>query len=293
MEIHVVKPGETLYSIALAYGVPMSRLLNDNQLEDPAHLVVGQTIVVLNPSATYTVRPLDSLQSIARETGVSVRQLLRNNPVLQGEDQISTGQELILSYRQEKQGILAVHAYAYPYIDRALLRSTLPYLTGLLPFTYGITAEGNLVDLDDAAMIAAARQVGTSPMMHLSTLTEEGGFSNNLAHIVLNDGAVQNALVMNLLATIRKKGYRALDIDFEYLFSTDAQAYAAFVARMRQLLSPFGIPVIVAVAPKVFARQPGLLYEGHDYRLLGQAADYVFLMTYEWGYTLCRTGSQL
>ena len=32
MDIHVVKPGDTLYSIALSHGVPMSRLLEDNQL---------------------------------------------------------------------------------------------------------------------------------------------------------------------------------------------------------------------------------------------------------------------
>ena len=31
--------------------------------------------------------------------------------------------------------------------------------------------------------------------------------------------------------------------------------------------------------------QTGLLYEGKDYGLLGEAADYVLLMTYEWGYT--------
>ena len=28
MDIHVVKPGDTLYSIALSHGVPMSRLLD-------------------------------------------------------------------------------------------------------------------------------------------------------------------------------------------------------------------------------------------------------------------------
>ena len=36
---------------------------------------------------------------------------------------------------------------------------------------------------------------------------------------------------------------------------------------------------------KVFAQQQGDLYEGHDYAALSQAADFVLLMTYEWGYT--------
>lgn len=41
----------------------------------------------------------------------------------------------------------------------------------------------------------------------------------------------------------------------------------------------------VALAPKQSASQSGLLYEGKDYRGLGEAADYVLLMTYERGYT--------
>ena len=41
----------------------------------------------------------------------------------------------------------------------------------------------------------------------------------------------------------------------------------------------------VALAPKTSADQTGLLYEGKDYPALGAAADYVLLMTYEWGYT--------
>ena len=46
MEIHVVRPGDTLASIATEYGVPLSLLRSDNQLPDPDRLVTGQTIVV-------------------------------------------------------------------------------------------------------------------------------------------------------------------------------------------------------------------------------------------------------
>lgn len=285
MDIHVVQPGETLYSIAVKYGVPMSRLLDDNQFPDPARLVVGQTIVVQYPLRTYVVRSGDTLTAIAAANGLSVRQLLRNNPVLRGETRIIPGQELVLEYQQEKEGTLSVNGYAYPYVDRGLLQRTLPFLTNLTPFTYGFDAEGQLVLLDDQQLLAAARQMGVAPWLHLSTLTQEGGFSNELAHTALTDGQVQNTLISNLLQILRSKNYRGLDVDFEFVYPEDAEAYAQFIARLRGLLSPMGLPVIVALAPKVFARQPGLLYEGHDYRLLSQAADQVLLMTYEWGYT--------
>ena len=46
-----------------------------------------------------------------------------------------------------------------------------------------------------------------------------------------------------------------------------------------------GYQVSVALAPKSSNDQVGLLYEGKDYKALGEAANYVLLMTYEWGYT--------
>jgi len=285
MDIHVVRPGDTLYSISLEYGVSLSRLIADNQLPNPSRLVIGQTIVIQYPNKTYSVRPGDTLTAIAEANHLTVRQLRQNNPVLHGTDTVFPGQELVLSYQQKKEGVLSVNGYAYPFIDPERLTEVLPYLTNLTPFTYGFTPQGELVMLDDQHLLEQARQAGVAPLLHLSTLTEDDGFSNELAHIVLTNPQVQDNLVSNLLDTLRAKEYRGLDVDFEFLPPEDAQAYADFVGRLRTMLSPMGLPVIVALAPKTFARQPGLLYEGHDYALLGNTADQVLLMTYEWGYT--------
>ena len=285
MVIHVVRPGDSLYAIAREYGVPVSQLLNDNQLPNPARLVVGQTLVVRFPQQVHTVQAGQTLSSIAQQYGLTVRQLQRNNPVLGGGEAVYPGQTQVISYRQEKEGTLSVNGYAYPFIDRALLRATLPYLTYMTPFTYGITEDGGLVDLDDAELIAMAQEGGVAPLMHLSTLTEEGGFSNELASLVLNNAGIQRTLIDNVVTTIQAKGYRGLDVDFEFVFSQDAGAYAAFIQKLTQTLNPLGLPVIVALAPKTSSTQPGLLYEGHDYAALGAAANEVLLMTYEWGYT--------
>ena len=285
MDIHVVRPGDTMYSIALRYGVPMSQLIQDNQLPDPSRLVVGQTIVVQYPKETYTVRPGDTLFSIASTHNTTVQALLRNNPSLLGEDRIAPGQQLVLSYWQEKQGTITVNGYAYPNIDGRLLRRTLPYLSQLTPFTYGFTPQGTLIPLQDQSLVDSALRAGVQPLLHLSTLEGDDSFSNELAHLALNDREVQDRLVAQLVQTVREKGYQGVDVDFEFLYPADAPRYAEFVARLRDTFSPLGLPVIVALVPKTFAKQPGQLYEGHDYALLSQAADYVLLMTYEWGYT--------
>ncbi len=283
MVIHVVRPGETLTSVAQEYGVPLSLLLNLNQPSDPNRLAVGQTLVVRFPAQVHTVQQGQSLLSIARQYGLTLRQLWRNNPILGGGERLDPGQTLVISYRDEPDRGALVNAYAYPFIDSALLQSTLPFLSYLTPFTYGFTPAGQLVDLRDAGLLQAAAQAGVTPLLHLSTLTEQGNFSNELAGQALNDPAVQRTLIDDLAAVVEAKGYQGVDVDFEYLLPQDALSYAAFIRRLTQVFVP--LPVVTALAPKISAAQPGLLYEGHDYGALGTAADYVLLMTYEWGYT--------
>lgn len=84
---------------------------------------------------------------------------------------------------------------------------------------------------------------------------------------------------------ILTRGFQGLDIDFEYILAQDRDAFVDFVAYMQESISALGYPVSVALAPKTSDTQVGLLYEGKDYARLGAVADYVLLMTYEWGYT--------
>ena len=74
-------------------------------------------------------------------------------------------------------------------------------------------------------------------------------------------------------------------IDFEYILAEDRDAFTAFVRRVAEAMHGIGRQTSVALAPKQSADQKGLLYEGKDYGGLSAAADYVLLMTYEWGYT--------
>ncbi len=282
MDIHVVQPGDTMYRLAQQYGVPMERLLQDNQLENPSQLVVGQTIVVQYPELTHTVRAGDSLYSIAQMHNTTAAQLLRNNPALQGRDLIYPGQTIVVKFASKPRGSLTANAYAYPSIGRDLLRATLPYLSQLTPFTYRFD-EGELIPLRDEALVSAALQSRVAPIFHLSNLDENERFSPELAHELLEDEEDQRELIESILRTVDRKGYQGVDVDFEYVRAEDARRYAAFLARLRQGLIPRGLPLIAALAPKTSADQPGRLYEGIDYRLIAQSVDFALLMTYEWG----------
>ena len=201
MDIHVVQPGDTMYRLAQQYGVPMERLLQDNQLENPSQLVVGQTIVVQYPELTHTVRAGDSLYSIAQMHNTTAAQLLRNNPALQGRDLIYPGQTIVVKFASKPRGSLTANAYAYPSIGRDLLRATLPYLSQLTPFTYRFD-EGELIPLRDEALVSAALQSRVAPIFHLSNLDENERFSSELAHELLEDEEDQRELIESILRTV-------------------------------------------------------------------------------------------
>ena len=285
MTIHVVRAGESVDSIAAYYGVDPARLTADNAVPSDLALAVGQTLVVRFPRQVHAVSPGETLYSIAARYCITVRQLWRNNWYLGGSENLYPGQDLVISYFDEKLGAASFNGYAYPYIDRALLSAQLPYVTYLTPFTYGITADGGLLPLEDDALLAAARQHWTRPVMHLSTLTESGQFSTDRAVLVLTDPEVQDQLVSDVLRTVRARGFAGVDVDFEYLPGAQAADYAAFLSRLQRLLHAQGAFLWAALAPKTSADQPGLLYEGHDYAAIGAATDGVLVMAYEWGYT--------
>lgn len=90
----VVEKGDTLYSIARRYGVPLKDLIEANRLSPPYALKIGQSLKI--PSAQYhEVQKGDTLYSIARHYNVDVTTLSRENN-LQPPYTLSVGQKLVL-----------------------------------------------------------------------------------------------------------------------------------------------------------------------------------------------------
>lgn len=286
MSLYTVKSGDSLYSIAEAYGSVPALIAEWNGLLPPYSLAVGQSLLILSPVQTHTVMRGDTVFSVCSRYGITQNDLFRKNPSLcGGYVPLSVGQTLVIEFAEKPDDEMFSYAYAYTFIEERILRQTLPYLSALAPFTYGFTSDGTLLSLSDSKLLSACNDYGTMPLMHLSTLTENGGFSNELASELFASEEAQNNLISEIIAEMTEKGYGGLDIDFEFVFAYDAESYADFIAKARAALAPYGYTVYAALAPKTSASQPGLLYEGHLYDKIGAAADKVFLMTYEWGYT--------
>jgi len=285
MILHTVRAGETLSAVGRQYGVDPGLVARCNGLRPPYPLAVGQSLLVLIPKLLHTVRAGESLWSIAKLYGTDPLVLLRCNPNLGGLPAIYPGQVLAVAWTDEPVETAECLGYAYPTADEATLRTILPYAAWLSPFTSGLTASGGLLAADADRLLALAGQYDCAALLHLSTLTESGGFSGERAAALLGDGAAQERLIGELAAQAEEKGYAGVDADFEYVGAPFARAYADFLSALRLKLHAQGKVLFAALAPKTSADQKGLLYEGHDYALVSAAVDAVLLMTYEWGYT--------
>lgn len=246
MKIRVVESGDTVDSIAQENGISVSRLVYDNQIPYPYRLAVGQALLILTEQ-----------EAEAASGGMD------------------TGSQEI-----------RVNGYAYPYISPFVLEQTLPYLTELSIFSYGFTTEGRLLPppLPVEWMISGAKGSGVLPVLTLTPFGADGRFSNYLIHALVSSEEAKATLIQELLQTMEQMGYGGLDIDFEYILAEDRDLFTQFVREVTEALRARGYRVTIALAPKTSADQKGLLYEGKDYRALGEIVDGALLMTYEWGY---------
>ena len=165
-EAYTVRPGDTLWAIALRNGVTVQALAHANGLTDPGAIYPGEQIAIPQAAAsgTYTVKRGDTLWSIASSLGVHVSQLLGLNSI-SDPNFIRPGQRLNVPAapaRSAPSGTLPPGASAAP----------------PLPIS---------VDRARAMLTDAARRHGLNPAFVLAVSYWESGFNQGW---VSRDGAV-------------------------------------------------------------------------------------------------------
>ena len=106
--VHVVQPGETLYSIAMRYGVSAAAIASANNIYNPDLIYAGQSLVIPGsyappappaphpaPGGTYVVQLGDTLSAIAWKFGTTVSALMAANNIT-NPNWIYAGQVLVI-----------------------------------------------------------------------------------------------------------------------------------------------------------------------------------------------------
>ena len=260
--IHVVQQGDSLYSIAKKYSVPLAKILNDNRLESAGRLIAGQTIVVMTDSVRHTVSAGQSLYALAKYYGTTVAAIQKANPQLGDPNKIAVGQVLVIPTTQPKQEPIIVNGFVLPGISDETLADTLPYLTYISIFSYQVKTDGSLTPVADSAIIQTARNKKVAPWMVITNTKEGAGFDSDLTHAILSNTQVQDTLLQNVINTLNSKHYEGLNIDFEYIYREDRQNYNNFIKKVTDRLHPLGYQVSTALAPKLSASSTGSFIRG-------------------------------
>ena len=289
MQIHVVSQGDTLWGIASAYNTTPEEIIRTNQLPNPDRLAIGQAIVIPILGRFHWVQPGESLFEISQQYQIPLDQLIEVNQLPFPPDQVPVDYRI---YIPTHQYFVKPTVDVGAYVDLQITGGESPqvvdavgeYLTFLQIFSYRLNRDGTLTPINDQAIINSAYADRVIPLMVITNI-EEGQFSTELATEILANENLQNRLLDEAIAIMDEKGYLGLDFDLEYLGAENRERYNNLMRKASSRLDERGYFLSSALAPKIRSDMPGVLYEGHDYAAHGEITDFVFLMTYEWGWT--------
>ncbi|MDW2796817.1 LysM peptidoglycan-binding domain-containing protein [Clostridium boliviensis] len=286
MIIHVVQPGETIVSISEYYHIPVDRLIIENGITNPDNLAIGQTIVIVQPETVYTVRAGDTLQSIAKQYSVTVMDLLRNNPTLSDRNYLNPGETIVITYQTKKTRTIATNGYTFSYIDKAVLKKTLPYLTYLSIFNYTATDKGEIIPAgDDTELVQMALSYGVAPIMFVSTITQDGKINRRTNYNILNDSLIQDLLIENSLQILKNKGYYGINIYIEEISFHNLDKLSAYLKKASDIFHPEGYQIFITITPVTNINTSGISLEELNYTELFQYVDKIIFASYDWATT--------
>src|SRR5690554_4452881 len=287
MQIHVVTSGETLNNIASLYNTMPEAIISANELVEPYSLAVGESLVIPIIGSFYFVQPGDTLFTIAQNLGINYQELANINQIIPNTELV-IGQRIYIPPLPKRD--VETNAYVEPIgesVSESLVNSTIEaasYLTYLGLFSFQILRDGTLKrpTLDNLIEIANQNQ---AILMMVVTNLEGGQFSGELGRAILTNEEIQDILINNIIATAKELNFRDIHFDMEFLPPEIKENYIEFLQKAKVRLENEGFLMSVALAPKTSGEQTGQWYEAHDYERIGNIADFVVLMTYEWGYS--------
>lgn len=285
MRIYVVRPGDSVWSIARNFGVTPESIISANGLGSSPDLVVGQTLVIPSMERAYRVQMGDTIWSIARRFGVSVDSIAALNNI-ESPYVVYPGLMIRIPEKAKNYGYFEVNAFIQPSTperEKGVLGEVIQYLTYVTPFSHHVTADGGLTPLNDETILQIAKDNKVAALMSVTNISG-ANFDTQLIDSILNSNELQQTLINNILNLIKTKGYYGVVVDFERISPENREKYNNFLRKLVDALHPNYI-VATALAPKTYDVTTGSWHGAHDYKSHGEIVDFVIIMTYEWGWS--------
>lgn len=285
MEIYVVKQGDTVASVAQKFNVPQNEIKTLNGIENNRNLAIGEALLIPLIGQNYVVKSGDSLYKIATANGITIQELARVNNI-SPDKQLQIGETLYIPQRKKlyKDVVAYIQPTASTYKSSIVndMRQAAPSLTYSAIFAFEIDTNGNLKAPPLEPILSIAKENQVVSMLVINNI-RNGSFSSTLASRVVRDSAFQEKVIDSIFENAKKYSLADIHIDFENIEANDKDAYNQFLRNIKARL-PRGYTLSVTLVPKTSRRQSGKTYTAHDYKTQGEIADFVIIMTYDWGW---------
>ncbi|EHM10666.1 putative glycosyl hydrolase [Thermanaerovibrio velox DSM 12556] len=157
------------------------------------------------------------------------------------------------------------------------LDPSFPSVSVVSPSWFKVRPDGEVEFTGRLSYVEGAHRLGVRvwPLVH-------NGFDPGATKAFLNDPTAVNRAVGRIVAYCSLLGLDGINLDFENMDPADKDAYSAFVRAVAERLRPLGLKTSVDVTVESTSAFWSRCY---DRRALGEAADYVMVMTYDehWG----------
>ena len=169
-------------------------------------------------------------------------------------------------------------------------------LAVISPWIYGIDDRGRVDSMappaDVAAIDAALARLSRAGVKLVPTVANVTDGEWDYAGIirVLRDPARRARHVAELVDLAHTHGYSGIDIDYENFRSGDRTTFTSFITELATALHSVGKTLSVDVFAKASDRGYDQRNVAQDYRALGQVADTVRVMAYDWHWSTSEPG---
>jgi spore germination protein YaaH len=142
---------------------------------------------------------------------------------------------------------------------------------------------------EDPSILACLRERGILVIPSVTNIVD-GVWNGPLVSRIIANPDLTAANIYNLVQLAVTRGYDGIDLDYEELAASDRTAYSAFVAQLAAALHAAGKLLTVNVYAKT--SEPGTWNgpKAQDWTAIGNVADQVRIMTYEYHWSTSDAG---